>query len=127
MARIQAFMTDESAAEERADAKALAKMKRDLNKKYGAAVRDDAVLLLTGQTREGPDPYMELRSASIQIVVKYRDQFQARIIRRTPESTDLDNQPISGLHPYRSSAVWVCLHEREKSAIEAQVRDMTSK
>jgi hypothetical protein len=127
MARIQAFMTEESAIEETEDVKALAKIKRDLNKRHGPSERDDAALLLTGQTRGGSDPYMELRSASINAVVKYRDQFGGRIIRRMPESKDLDGQTISGLHPYQTTVIWVRLHERERSAIEAQVRDMTSK
>jgi hypothetical protein len=116
-------MTEQSLAEEKADVQALAKIKRELNKKYGALGKGDAT---NGQAHDGPDPYEKLRSASINIVVKYRDRFEGRIIRRAPESKDFEGQPITGLTPYQSSAIWVHLHDREKSSIEAQVRDMTS-
>src|ERR1700722_2614109 len=126
MARVQNFMTDESLSEERSDVKALAKIKRELNKENGGMAKGFEPLL-NGQARDRSDPYRELRSASIQVVIKYRDQFEGRIIRRTPDSKDFEDQPISGLHPYQSCAIWVRLHEREQSAIEAQIRDMASR
>jgi hypothetical protein len=126
MARVQNFMTEQSFIEEKSDVKALAKIKKEITKEIQAMENDDGKLL-NGQVSDGSDPYRELRSASIQVVVKYRDQFEGRIIRRTPESKDFEGQTISGIPPYQTSEIWVHLHEREKLAIEAQIRAMTSR
>ena len=83
----------------------------------------DAELLKSGLTRQASGKMTHALEANFQWITDLRQWCSDYVIRRTVQSRDYKNEPISGLSPYRDHLICRKLLRAERVAHEAMIQE----
>ena len=83
----------------------------------------DAELLKSGLTRQASGKMTHALEANFQWITDLRQWCSDYVIRRTVQSRDYKNEPISGVTPYREHLICMALFPAESEAHERMIQD----